>query len=79
MVCMMLFFYLISILPSGIFVLLGGILGKDFQENVFFHISLLFDVVYMLICHMNFFFLICMSHSFRKTFLIIFWPWTDKV
>ena len=70
----MLFFYLIDVLPNGLFFLLGGILGQKFQVNVYLPIQEMFAFLCMIVGNMNFVFLISMSCMFRKIFLSIFWP-----
>ena len=72
MILAMLLLYILIMLPNGIVVLLIGILGPPFHLNVFLPLQELFILMFMMLCNMNFFFLISMSHSFRTTFISMF-------
>ena len=72
MLLAILMLYVISELPYGIAILLMGILGSEFQSNVFAPLWEVFDILILFNAGANFLLLVSMSRMFRETFCQIF-------
>lgn len=74
MLLAILLLYLLTEAPNGIISLLVGLLGEDFQNNVYLPLGEIFDILALINSGINFILLASMSRLFRKTFCKIFWP-----
>lgn len=72
MLIAVLLLFLLTEFPSGILVLLSGIIGDSFFENVYSPLGELMDILALVNSSINFILYCSMSTLFRKTFINIF-------
>lgn len=74
MLLAILLLFLLTEFPSGVVTLLSGVMGENFQNNVYQPLGEVFDILALVNSAINFILYCVMSRLFRKTFCKIFWP-----
>lgn len=72
MLLAILLMFLVTEFPSGLVALLSGILGDDFQLNVYHKLGEIMDLLALVNSAVNFILYCTMSRQFRKTFTKLF-------